>query len=151
MINIAANMFLTTSYFGLHIRGPTARTLINVTANQFRYFTSDDYMRAITIEREGGSGTDASGVVIFGNQIYGPATAIKLENYITGPQIVENTFVNTTTPIFLRYRGQRHCQAKPWLRYRVPRRRSLNHRRRYDRSRVRRSTDRRHSLGFCRR
>ena len=99
MINIAANALLTTTTYGLHIRGPTATTLINVTANQIRYTRSDADTRAIMIEREGGSGTDASGVVIFGNQIYGPATAIRLGNYITGVQIVENTFGNTTRPI----------------------------------------------------
>ena len=51
------------------------------------------------IEREDDGGTDASGVVIFGNQIYGPATAIRVGTDITGAQIVENTFGNTTTPI----------------------------------------------------
>jgi hypothetical protein len=103
-INIAANMFLTTDYNGLQIRGPTATTLINVTANQFRYGTPGADKRAIVIEREDDSGTDASGVVIFGNQIYGPATAIELGIDITGAQIVENTFENTTTPI-LYYTG----------------------------------------------
>ena len=98
-INIAANMFLTTDWYGLHIRGPTATTLINVTANQIRYGTPGANKRAIVFEREDGSGTDASGVVIFGNQIYGPKTAIELGTDITGAQIVENTFRNTTTPI----------------------------------------------------
>lgn len=99
VINIAANTLLTTNWYGLHIRGPTATTLINVTANQIRYSTSNANTWAIMIEREAGAGTDASGIVIFGNQIYGPATAIRLGTDITGAQIVENTFGNTTTPI----------------------------------------------------
>ncbi len=97
-INIAANTILFTFLNGLQIRGPTATTLINVTANQIRYGTPGANVRAIKIEEQDGSGTDASGVVIFGNQIYGPATAIQLTG-VTGAQIVENTFGNTTTPI----------------------------------------------------